>query len=219
MEASVANEQRCTSICLSRRSCHHTPPLLVQRALVLGACSQEAEGRPGNARPPDSVIRMADVMHAQLVVATLASILVYKHLPFAQMLLAYAPLLVQRALALGTCSQEAEGRAGKANSPDSVIRRVDVMHTPPAVASLLLSYGSQCRQRAALDKNLPFAQKLSAYAPLLVQRALVLGACSQEAEGRAGKARSPDSTMRRVDVMDAQSNSCEVYRASSPSLW
>jgi len=43
-------------------------PLLVQRALVLGACSQEAEGRAGKARSPDSVIRMADVMHAQLVV-------------------------------------------------------------------------------------------------------------------------------------------------------
>jgi len=40
----------------------------VQRALVLGACSQEAEGRAGKARSPDSVIRMADVMHAQLVV-------------------------------------------------------------------------------------------------------------------------------------------------------
>jgi len=35
---------------------------------------------------------------------------------------AYAPLLVQRALVLGVCSQEAEGRAGKASSPDSVIR-------------------------------------------------------------------------------------------------
>ena len=69
------------------------------------------------------------------------------------------------------------------------------MHAPPAVACLLLSYGIQCHQRAALDKNLPFAQKLSVYAPLLVQRALVLGACSQEAEGLAGKARSPDSTI------------------------
>jgi len=68
MEASVANEQRSTSTCLSRRSCQHTPPLLVQRALVLGACSQEAEGRAGKARSPDLVIRMADVMHAQLVV-------------------------------------------------------------------------------------------------------------------------------------------------------
>jgi len=68
MEASVANEQHCKSICLSHRSCQHTPPLLVQRALVLGACSQEAEGRAGKARSPDSVIRMADVMHAQLVI-------------------------------------------------------------------------------------------------------------------------------------------------------
>jgi len=43
MEISVTNNQRWTSICLSRRSCQHTPPLLVQRALVLGVCSQEAE--------------------------------------------------------------------------------------------------------------------------------------------------------------------------------
>jgi len=34
---------------------------------------------------------------------------------------AYAPLLVQRALALGACSQEAEVRAGKASVPDSAI--------------------------------------------------------------------------------------------------
>ena len=48
---------------------------------------------------------------------------------------AYAPLLVQRAQALGACSQEVEGRAGKANSPDSAIRRADVVHAQPAVAA------------------------------------------------------------------------------------
>jgi len=53
--------------------------------------------------------------------------------------------------------------------------------------SLFLSFESQCRQRAALYKHLTFAQKLTGYAPHLVQRALVMGACSQEAEGRAGK--------------------------------
>jgi len=50
---------------------------------------------------------------------------------------------------------------------------------------LFLSYGSQCRQRAELHKHLPFAQKLSVYAHVLVQRALVIGACSQEAKERA----------------------------------
>jgi len=39
----------------------------------------------------------------------------------------YAPLLVQRALALGACSQEAEALAGKQSSPDSAgIRGPDV---------------------------------------------------------------------------------------------
>ena len=55
---------------------------------------------------------------------------------------------------------------------------------------------NQCGQRAEVHKYLPFAQKLPAYANLPVQRALVLGACSQEAEGRAGKASSPDSAIR-----------------------
>jgi len=45
---------------------------------------------------------------------------------------AYATLLVQRALALGACSQEAEGQAGKASSPDSAIRMADVMQAKPA---------------------------------------------------------------------------------------
>ena len=55
--------------------------------------------------------------------------------------------------------------------------------------SLFLSFESQCRQRAALYKHLSesFAQKLTVYAPHLLQHALVMGACSQEAEGRAGK--------------------------------
>jgi len=59
-------------------------------------------------------------------------------------------------------------------------------------------------------------EKPAAYATLLVQRALALGACSQEAEGQAGKASSPDSAIRSADVMHAQSNSCEVCRPSIP---
>ena len=132
---------------------------------------------------------------------------------------AYAPLLVQRALALGACNQEVEGRAGKAIPPDSVIREQTSCTRNRPLPPLLFSYGSQCRQRAALHKHLPFAQKLPAYAPLLLQRALVLGACRQGAEERARKASSPDSAIRRADVMHAQANSCEVYRASSSSSW
>jgi len=48
---------------------------------------------------------------------------------------AYAPVLVQRALALGACSPEAEARAGKASSSNSSsIKGVDVVQAPPAVA-------------------------------------------------------------------------------------
>jgi len=98
---------------------------------------------------------------------------------------AYDHLLVQRALVLGTCSQEAEGHAGKASSPDSAIREQTSCMRNWLLQSLLLSYGSQCRQRAALHKHLTFAQYLQAYAPLLVQRALALGACSQEEKEQA----------------------------------
>jgi len=59
---------------------------------------------------------------------------------------------------------------------------------------LFLSYGSQCHQQAELHKHLPFAQKLPAYAHLLVQRALVMGACSQEAKERA------ESEFSRLDM-------------------
>jgi len=78
---------------------------------------------------------------------------------------AYAPLLLQRALVLGACSQEAEGRAGKASSSDSTIRKQTSCTRHLPLPSLLLSYGSQCHQRAALHKHLSFAQKLPAYAP------------------------------------------------------
>ena len=64
---------------------------------------------------------------------------------------------------------------------------VIVMLRHLSLPSLFFSYESQCRQRAALHKYLPFAQKLPAYAPLLVQHALVLGDCRQEVEGLAGK--------------------------------
>ena len=97
---------------------------------------------------------------------------------------AHAPLLVQRALALGACSQEAEARAGKASFPDSAICEQTSCMSKQPLPSLFLSYGSQCSQRAELHKHLPFAQKLSAYAHLLVQRALVMGTCNQETKER-----------------------------------
>jgi len=46
--------------------------------------------------------------------------------------------------------------------------------------------------------------------PLLVQRALVLGVCRQQAEGQVGKASSLDSDNRFTDVIHVQSNSCET---------
>jgi len=98
---------------------------------------------------------------------------------------AYAPLLVQRALALGACSQEAEARARKASFPDSAICEQTSCMSKRPLPSLFLSYGSQCLQRAELHKHLPFAQKLPPYAHLLVQRALVMGVCSQEEKERA----------------------------------
>jgi len=128
---------------------------------------------------------------------------------------AYAPLLVQHTLALGACSQEAEGRAGKASSSDSAIREQTSCTRNQPLPSLLLSYGRQCHLRAALHKHLPFAQKLPAHAPLLVQRALVFGACSQEVEGRAWKASSLDSAIRRVDVMHAQ----PAVATPAPFVW
>jgi len=97
----------------------------------------------------------------------------------------YAPFLVQRALALGACSQEAEGQARKANSADSAICEKKSCMSNRPLPSLFLSYGSQCHQQAELHKHLPFTQKLPAYTHLLVQRALVMGACSQEAKERA----------------------------------
>ena len=54
-----------------------------------------------------------------------------------------------------------------------------------SLASLFLSYGSQCRERVELYKYLPFAHKLPVYAHLLVQRALVMGACNPEAKEQA----------------------------------
>ena len=98
---------------------------------------------------------------------------------------AYAPFLVQRARALGACSQEAEGLAGKANFPESVIcEQMSCISNQP-LPSLFLLYGRFCHQRAELHKHVPFAQKLPAYVHLLVQRALVMGACSQEVKERA----------------------------------
>jgi len=98
---------------------------------------------------------------------------------------AYAPVLVQHAISLGACSQEAEGRAGKASFPDSAICEQTSCMSKRPLPSLFLSYGSQCRQRAELHKHLPFAHKLPAYAHLLVRRALVMGPCNQEAKERA----------------------------------
>jgi len=97
----------------------------------------------------------------------------------------YAPLLVQHALSLGVCSQEAEGLAGNASFLDSAICEQTSCMSKQPLPSLFLSYGSQCRQRAELHKHLPFAHKLPAYAHLLVQRALVMGPCNQEAKEQA----------------------------------
>ena len=73
-------------------------PHLVQRALVMGACSQETEGWAGKIFHPRRSCR---------------------HTP---------NLLVQCALVLGVCRQETEGWVGKARSLDSVIRITDVIH-------------------------------------------------------------------------------------------
>jgi len=51
--------------------------------------------------------------------------------------------------------------------------------------SLFFLYGIQCRQRAEFHKHLSFAQKLPVFAHLLVQHALVIGTCNQEAKERA----------------------------------
>jgi len=53
------------------------------------------------------------------------------------------------------------------------------------LASLFLVHGNQCRQQAELHKHLFFAQKLSTFAHLLVQRALVMGTYNQETKERA----------------------------------
>jgi len=104
---------------------------------------------------------------------------------------AYAPLLVQRALALGACSHESQAWAGKASFPDSAICEQTSYMSKRPLPSLFLSYGS--RQRAELHKHLPFAQKLSAYAQVLVQRALVMGPAVKKPKN-GPRASSPDLT-------------------------
>ena len=86
------------SVRVFRAEVDNLRPHLVQRALVMGACSQEAEGWAG---------KIFDLRRS------------CQHTP---------PLLVQRALVLGAGRQEAEGRVGKARSLDPVIRITDVIH-------------------------------------------------------------------------------------------
>ena len=57
---------------------------------------------------------------------------------------AYAFFLVQRALVLGACSQEAKGQAGKAKSPDPTICEQMSCISDQPLPSLFLSFGSQC---------------------------------------------------------------------------
>jgi len=66
---------------------------------------------------------------------------------------AYSPFLVQRTLALGACSQEAEGQAGKARFPDPTICEQMSCISKQPLSSLFLSFGSQCWQREALYKQ------------------------------------------------------------------
>jgi len=82
--------------------------------------------------------------------------------------------------------QGEETWAWKASFTDSVICDQMSCRSNQLLLSLFLSYGSRFCQQAELHKHLPFAQKLSAYIHLLVQRALVMGACSQEAKQQAG---------------------------------
>ena len=53
------------------------------------------------------------------------------------------------------------------------------------LASLFLSHGIQCRQRTEMYKLLSFAQKLTVFTHLLVQRTLVMGTYNQETKERA----------------------------------
>jgi len=147
------------------------------------------------------------------------SISLFQHLPFAQKLPAYAYLLVQHALVLEACSQEAEGQAGKASSADSAIRNADVIHARPAVAAPAPLVWNPVTPTTSAAQASAIREKLPAYAHLMVQCAIVFGTCRQEVEGWTRKASSPDSVIRRADVTYAQSNSCEVYRPSSPSSW
>jgi len=116
---------------------------------------------------------------------------------------AYAPPSGATRTSIGGL-QPKSGRTGRESELSRLSHScVDVMHAPPAVATPAPFIWKPVSPTTALDKPLSFAQKLPAYAPLLVQRALALGACSQEAEGRAGKASSPDSAILRADVMYA----------------
>jgi len=53
------------------------------------------------------------------------------------------PFLVQRTLALGTCSQEAEGQARTASSADFNCEKTSYISNQP-LPTLFLSFGSQC---------------------------------------------------------------------------
>ena len=85
--------------------------------------------------------------------------------------------------------QPRSGRMGlESEVPDSAICEQTSCMSKRPLTSLFLSYGS----RADLHKHLPFAHKLPVYAHLLVQRALVMGNCNQEA--KEPRASSPDLT-------------------------
>jgi len=190
MEASVTNEQRCTSICLSCRSCQHTPPPSgATRTSIWGL--QSRSGRTGL---ESEVFRLCHLYVRGCARATGSG---FHTVVQASVFRAEVASICPPSGATRTSIGDLQSRSGRTGQESEVSRLglvgVDVMYAPPAVACLLLSYGSQCLQREALDKNLPFAQKLSVYAPLLVEHALVLGGL-QSRNRRTGR----ESTVSRL---------------------
>jgi len=161
-------------------------PVLPTSSATQAAASraEAAEGRAGKASSPDLDMRGADEMHAQPAVAAPAPS-VWK--PVSPMSIA--------AQASASRAEVAEGRAGKARSPDLVMRKTNKMHAQPTVAAPAPSVGKPV---------LPTSSSAQASA----SRAEV-------AEGRVGKASSPDLVMRKTDKMHAP----PVVAAPAPSVW
>jgi len=88
------------------------------------------EGRAGKARSSDLDMRGVNEMHAQPAVATPAPSV-------------WKPVSPTSSAAQASASRAevAEGRAGKARSPDLAIRKTNEMHAQPAVAATAPSVG------------------------------------------------------------------------------